>query len=180
MSNLEKYRLQDTGPFKNSNGNMLLKSLFHETKAHGLKGIYTLKDKDHEFEGHVYPSLYKLYMATEDLTEYEFACKYLDSWEQWVKLCETTWFKEYINRWRTELELKLKAQALRRLMEEARDGGKNSYNANKFIVERGWVPKETEVSRRGRPSKQEISRRAAEEVFSDRQIEEDIKRLELN
>ena len=167
-------------PFMNNMGNYLLRSLFHETKAMGKVGVYTLKDKDHTYEGNSYKSLYRLYMEEGDLTEYFFAVKYLDSWEQWTALIERNWFKPYIARWRTELELKLKAEALQRILLEAKEGGKNQYNANRFIVERGWVAKEAEASRRGRPTKAEISRKAAEQAFSDLQVDEAAKRLGIN
>ena len=158
-------------------GNHYRKSLFYEMYGPG-EAKYSLKDRDHiGTDGKTYPSLYKLYMELGDLTEYEFANKYLEGWHQWTKLLEAGWFKPYINRWRTELELKLKAEALRRILDEAREGGKNSYQANKFFVEKGYIAKESEPSRRGRPTKAEIARRAAEEVFSSKQIDEDIKRL---
>lgn len=167
-------------PFKNSIGNYYLRSLFHETKAMGKKGLYTLKDKDHTYEGIIYKSLYILYMEEGDLTEYFFATKYLDSWVQWQALIERPWFKEHVQRWRTELELRLKAEALQRILLEAKEGGKNQYNANRFIVEKGYIDKTAEPSRRGRPTKAEISRRAAEEAFSDLQVQEAAKRLEIN
>lgn len=165
-------------PFKTPNNRYLLRALFYEERPHDCQvpAVYTLDDKD---KGQ-YLSMYRLYMEEADLTEYDFATKYLDSWEQWTRLISTAWFKPHIERWRTELELKLKAEALRRIIKEAVEGGKNSYNANKFIIDKGWIAKETEASRRGRPSKSDIARQAAEEVFNTKQINDAAKRLEIN
>lgn len=169
-------------PYKTRNNRYLLRALFFEQREVESKthAIYTLDDKDKTVNNYTYLSMYRLYMEEADLTEYDFATKYLESWEQWIMLTSARWFKPYIDRWRTELELRLKADALRRIIKEAVEGGKNSYNANKFLIERGWVPKETEANRRGRPSKQEIARQAAEEVFSTKQINDAAKRLEIN
>lgn len=181
MNPITRVPKDKSSPFTRDHGGYLMRSLFLETRNNpDLDPIYTLKDQDKEFQGKTYLSLYRLYMETSDLTEYDFATQYLESWDQWVQLTSKGWFKPYIERWRTELELKLKCEALRRMIKEAVEGGKNSYNANKFIVERGWVPKETEGSRRGRPSKAEIARKAAEEVFSNTQISDAMKRLEIN
>lgn len=169
-------------PFKNNQGFPLQRGLFFETSPFDAKRepTYTLKDKDHTFEGKTYLSLKRLYLEEEDLTEYFFATKYLSNWTQWDNLTKSKWFKEYIDLWRTELELKLKAKAMRNIIDEAVSGGKNGYNANKFIVEKGWVDKTTEPSRRGRPTKAEISRKAAEQLFEDQQLKDDLKRLGLN
>jgi hypothetical protein len=171
------------GPYTNDIGKYLCKSLFWETRRLDKLSsppIYTLKDKDLVVDGVTYFSLRRLYLETADLTEYEFATKYLDSWEHWELLSNRAWFQPYIKAWRTELEIKLKSEALKRLYKEAVEGGKNQYNANKFFVEKGWIDKTTEETRRGRPSKQEIARKAAEEVFSSNQISEAAKRLEIN
>lgn len=172
-----------SNPFVNDNNRQLIKSLFWETRRMDKLDsppIYTLKDRDITVDGVTYFSLYRLYMETGDLTEYEFASKYLDNWDHWMLVSNSTWFQKYVRRWRTELEVKVKSEALRRLQKEAVEGGKNQYNANKFFVEKGWIAKEAEDSRRGRPSKQEIARKAAEEVFSSKQITDDLKRLEIN
>jgi hypothetical protein len=167
--------------FTNGNNQYIYRSLFWEHKADkDIEPIYTLKDKDLVINGKTYYSLKRLYLEIADLTEYEFATKYLENWDHWEKLSSRAWFKPYIQAWRTELEIKLKSESLKRLLKEATEGGKNQYNANKFFVEKGWIDKTVEETRRGRPSKQEIARKAAEEVFSNTQINDAMKRLEIN
>lgn len=167
--------------FKNPNGGgWYTQGLFIETVRQEEKtGVkYTLKDREHRG----YPSLYQLYLALEDLTEYEFANTYLGGWDHWQALLACTWFQEYINRWRTELELKLKCEAIKRIRMEAESGGKSSYQANRWIVDRGWIDKHAEPKRgRGRPSKNEIRERALQEAQDDySQLQDDMKRLGLN
>ncbi len=167
-------RAYEQSKFRSPHTNIrYLKKLFYEYSKDTC--LYTLKDKDHKG----FPSLYRLYMEEADLTEFIFAGKYLESWEHWQLLQECSWFKEYLNRWRTELELKIKAEALKRLQEEAIGSSKNSYNANRFLIEKGWVDKQAEASRRGRPSRDEITKQAIEIAFNEKQIKEDLERLNI-
>ena len=93
-------------------------------------------------------------MEKEDVTEWEFAKEYLDGWEHWTMLLACTWFKEYITRWRLELELKITARSLAELKSVASGTSKNSYYANKFLVEKGWKTESPgSVRGRGRPKK---------------------------
>lgn len=125
--------------------------------------IYTLQDEDHP---RGYLSLYKLYMASNDPMEYTFANTHLGGWDHWEALSKAKWFQPYIQRWRKELELKIKAEALLLIREEAAAGGKNSFVANKFLLEKGWV--ESPEGKRGRPKKQEIIQEAdLKELKSD-------------
>lgn len=148
-------------------------SEFNKHKEFKEAPRYTLQDVDGE-----YPSLRRLYFLEEDLTEYLFAVKYFDSWAHWQRICECKWFKPYIEAWRTELEIKLKAEALRSIIEESRLGGKNSYNAKQYLIAKGWIPKDIETNRRGRPSKQDILNEASRQALANYKIEDDLKRLE--
>lgn len=161
-----------TNKFK-VNNIRLLKAMFFE-QAYGPDKstvIYTLKDQDHQG----YPSLYRLYMETNDPTEWKFATTYLDSWEHWEMLCQCTWFKPYLNRWRKELELRMKSHALARIMAEAKTTSKESFTANKYILEKGWEPKL--MNTKGRPSKEQIAQAANDIAISNKQLEEDFERI---
>jgi len=156
----------------------MTKSLFWEERLPHVEPVFTLKDEDLVKDGVIYRSLYKLYMEFEDLTEYEFANTYLEGWAHWQLICEAWWFKDLIARWRTELELKLKAKAMRAIIKEAATEGKHQYEANKYLVAKGWIDKTAEPSRRGRPSKQEVDRKLKEEMFLASDIEEDLARIQ--
>jgi len=156
-------------------------SLFYEeSKTPSIEPVFTIRDEDRTENGVLYRSLYKLYMEMEDLTEYEFANAYLDGWQHWQKLVEAGFFQPFIQRWRTELELKIKARAMRSIVKEAATEGKHQYEANKYLVAKGWIDKTAEPSRRGRPSKQEVDRKLKEEMFLASDIEEDLKRIQAN
>ena len=165
--------------FKSTNGQHLTLALFIETAFRDKESIlYTLKDQDHRG----YPSLYRLYMEMADFTEWEFANTYLDGWSHWQTLCNCTWFQPYIQRWRTELELMVKSRALKRMIQKAEEqnSAKESFMIDKFLIEKGWIDKNADPKRRGRPTKAEIQRQAKEEININRQLAEDAKRLDLN
>jgi len=160
--------------YRAANGSWYLKALFFETTAADKTTVlYTLKDEDHK--GH--PSLYRLYMAMDDITEWEFSQTYFYSWEHWTILCECTWFKDTVERWRKELLLRTQAQALRAIKLEAADG-KNAYHANKYLLEAGW--QEPDGKKRGRPSKEEVKKEADIKAESLSRIAKDYKRIKLH
>jgi len=131
--------------------------------------LYSLKDVDHEG----YPSLYRLYMAMDDPTEYEFAMKYFDGWEHWQMITKASWFKPYVVRWREELRLREAAKRIRAIREEADEGSRNSLQALKYLLERGWEPKETKKTRK------EVDEEA-EEVKETISVKDHAKRLGIS
>ena len=155
-------------------GGLLLKAIFfEETLSDKTNVVYTLKNHDHLG----YPSLYRLYMETDDPTEYDFAVKYLDGWEHWVRLCENTWFKPYVTAWRKELEVRNRARALKNIKDVASSSSNpNSYQANKFLVSGGW--KEAGPKRRaGQPSKDEVKAEAKRLAEISQTLDEDFERI---
>jgi hypothetical protein len=158
--------------FKNSMGGFYLKQLFYETTlADKSTVVYTLKDRDHEG----FPSLYKLYMGMEDVTEYEFANTYLDSWTHWQRLSEATWFKPYIERWREELRLKLLARHLNMIKKKAEGDDKSSLEASKYLIEQKWSKDKV-----GRPSKEAIKEKAHELWEHEKAVLEDFNSITRN
>jgi hypothetical protein len=125
---IDKNRLVDTS------GRPLTQSLFLEL-GYNDYSVYTLKDADHEWNDKKYPSIKRLYLEMEDTTEYEFAKTYLLGWKHWIRLCENKQIMVHIAEWREELELKLRARAVKQMLELA--GGGN-YQAAKWLADRGW------------------------------------------
>lgn len=162
--------------FRNPTTNQrFLKALFFEmTMADKSTVLYTLKDVDHMG----YPSFYRLYMELDDPTEWEVAQQLTDGWEHWEMLCNCSWFKPYIERWRKELSLRMQSKALVRIKSEAKTGSRESFGANKYLLEKGWEPKDPR-NQRGRPSKDEIRKAAEDMVRVGDQLSEDYKRLGL-
>lgn len=159
--------------FRNPSNARYLKALFVEFNPLQDTAVYTLKDEDHKG----FPSLYRLYMEAADPMEYRFAVQNLDGWDHWQMLTATTWFKPYVERWRKELSTKIQSVALNNIILEAgKESSKNSFSANKFLIERGWVERNT----KGRPTASDVKRAAKEQAQEDVAIREAWERLEAH
>jgi len=157
----------DKSKFKNSMGTRFLRELFFETTSSDKSNVlYTLKNEDHLG----FLSLYRIYMSYEDPTEYSFAIDNLLDWEHWEQLTSCSWFKPYIQKWRKEAEIRQKSKALSRIMEEAESSSRDALNANKYLLEKKWIEKDTSPSARGRPSKEEIRQAASDALRSESSI----------
>lgn len=169
-----------TPVFKNSNGQLYTKRLFYETSG-GLNDkstvIYTLKDSDYTVDGVTYLSLYQRYLDMEDLTEFDFASTFFDSYEHFRILCQAEWFFEHVTRWRNELKLKLKAKALHRLKAVSSDTqNKNYFEANKLILSH-LSEGDKDKPKRGRPNKEELAKAVKEVAKEDATLADDHKRI---
>jgi len=160
--------------FKNDSGKFLLRGMFYERVGADKTGVlYSLKDVDHCG----FPSLKRLYLEMGDVTEYRFVKEYMASVEHWDSLCECIWFEPLIKEWRRELFLRIQSEALANIQAEAKKDGPSKLSANKYLLERGWEPKNTQTNKRGRPSKESI-REAAEDLFTDeKRLQDDYERL---
>lgn len=128
-------------------GKPLTQGLFLEI-GYGDSALYTLKDNDHEYNDKVLPSIKRLYLEMEDVTEYEFANKYFLGWSHWQRICNNKVLRKYIDDWRVELELKLRARAAKLMIDQASSG---SYQAVKWLADRGW-----DVKKAGRPTREDV------------------------
>lgn len=146
-------------------------SLFLEI-AYDKDAIFTLKDYDHEYNGKMYYSLKKLFLEESDPTEYAFANKYLASWDHWQKICNNKVLATHVDKWRLELELKLRSEGIQHILKSARKKG--NWLAAKFLAEKGW-----ETRQAGRPSKEEIEKNIAIESQIQNEFSDDIARLRV-
>lgn len=164
MSNFEI----DKSKFLDSMGKPITQSLFLEI-GYSDSSVYTLKDEHYEYKGKFYPSLKALYLEMEDVTEYEFANAYLLGWKHWKRLCENKAIRKYIDEWREELELKLRARGIKEAMRAAQEG---TFQAAKWLADRGWENKGV-----GRPSKAEVEREKKFQARMNDEFSADIVRL---
>lgn len=171
---------KETGTvFRNPETKQLLtKALFLETSTPEERHLvrYTTRDSD---VGNI-PSIVRLFLECEDPTEYDFANKYFEGWTHWDKVRRSAYFSQTYENMKLQLELKLQARALRNIMFEAEDGGRNAYQANKYLVEKGYRPKETSHGKRGRPSKDELKTQLEKAAAVEQQIKDDHERLKIN
>lgn len=121
-------------------------------------------------------ALKEAYLAKEDPTEYFFAKEVFNDWDFWKDLRSYKGIAKEVEKWREELEVKLRAKSFIALLEEARDKkSRNSYDANKMIVREGWKLPEASTGR-GRPSKEDIKRELAKQAALEKEIMENAKR----
>lgn len=161
---IDKSKLVDTM------GRPLTQSLFLEI-GYSDYAVYTLKEVDYAYKEKMYPSLKKLYLKEEDPTEYVFAEKHLLGWQHWKRLCENKVIAKHIDEWREELELKIRSQAVRDMMNLCASESGN-YSAAKFLADRGW-----EKRAAGRPSKAEKEKHTRVEERIAQEFEADVIRL---
>ena len=158
--------------FKNNSGVHYIKALFYEVALEDDRKyvLYTMKNYDHEG----YPSIQRLFLEMNDPTEYTFATKYFDSWRHWKLVREAVWFKPIYNEMVEELHLRIKAKALFKIREAAENSDKDKMQANRYLLEGGYIDKE---DKRGRPSKAKVKEEADKIVRDHEQINDDYGRI---
>lgn len=154
-----------------SMGKMRTQSLFLEL-GYNEEACFTLKDEDYQYNGRSFPSLKRLYLESEDPTEYEFATKHLLGWKHWQRMCENKIIAKHINEWRDELEVKLRSRAILDAIQEARKG---HFQAAKWVADRGWSTRGA-----GRPSKAEIEKEKSIQAKIDNEYGADVIRMFAN
>ena len=160
----------DKNKLRDSRGRPLTQSLFLEVGYNTEFAVYTQKDDDYEYKGKIYPSLKRLYLAHEDPTEYDFACTYLLGWSQWQRICANKVFSSMVEEWRFELELKLRSQAVRDILNiSTSDKG---FQAAKWIADRGWDKRSA-----GRPSKEDVDKETKIQANIAEEYNADVVRL---
>ena len=154
-------------------GRYLTQSLFRET-AYGIakaNPIWTLKE--HDPQGKL-PSLRDIYLELGDPTEYEFAQLCFGSWRHLEHLKTLSWFMEYLEEYRDELEVKLRSRAIGDIVLQAQEPKGTS--AAKYLAEAGW---KGTTSKRGRPSKSEVKGELKRQARIEEEVGEDAQRVGL-
>ena len=169
--NMEKDKKVNKEAMKHSMGRMLTQGLFLEFGYNTDHAQFTIDDEDKEYEGQTYISLKKRYIEFGDLAEYDFANKYLLGWKHWMKMCNNAQIREHIDQWREELELSIRSEALRAIIDQA--AVKDSFQAAKFLVDRGWDKRAA-----GRPTKEEVERRVDRDAKFLAEFDTDVAVLE--
>jgi hypothetical protein len=165
---------EDT-PWKDVMGRWRIPSLFYELSYGELQekftSPYTLKENDLEVNGVLYKSLKKLYLEMEDVTEYEFANAYLGGWQHWKAIKASSACREYVEAWQEELQLKLRARGISKMLETVTDGTAG-FQALKWLVDKGFVEQQA-----GRPKKKDIERKTKQDAELRSIFSADLKRV---
>lgn len=157
--------------FKNTNGVWLTRELFLETAQNKDNVRYTLKTED----SGGYPSLYRLYMEADDVTEYTFALQHLGGWTHWKLLASAAFFQSYVSEWREELEIRNRSRALAKIIETAGGSSKDAFAAQKFVANKEWD--KAKPASKGRPSNAQIKSAANDMAAEQKRLSEDLQRL---
>ena len=163
---------------KDNQGRYRTISLFYELRhqAGDFEPVFTLKSYDLQKSDKFYPSLKKIYLTYDHIPgfEYDFALDVFGSWEHWQKLVKSNGeLGQVIKSWRDELDIRIKSQSLRAMMIASRDNDAKGVNAAKYLAEKGYEKKA------GRPSKAEVERERKIQAGVNQELEEDMKRLNL-
>lgn len=169
-------------PMKDPQGRFRTGSLFWELRRkedgrdERLPPIFTTKEEDFTVDGVTYKSLKKVYMSYDHIPgfEYDFAMDTLGSWDHWQRLCTNGEISKLIKDWRTELEIKIKAEAMKTVLAQSRDREKGLTAARTLLGE------EHKGAKRGRPSKEEVQRQQKIEAGIRDNIQEDMDRLGIS
>jgi len=129
-------------------------------------------------------SLRRAYIECRDPQEGIFASRYFYSYAHWIAVSELLNVREEVAEWRRELEMILKSEALKIIVREAEEDGKNAYEANKFLLTSKFWDKEDKTpkgdTKRGRPSKAEIAARLQEETDLEKRLKADMQRINVS
>lgn len=155
-------------------------SLFWELRQAGSTPHFTFSKNDmykEDEHGNTqrYLSLYRIYMAIADPTEYGFAVAVFDSWEQWEKLCKNKLImkKLGVEKWRTELEIKIRSMGINANIAATAEG---NITSGKWLAEKKWGKKRTA----GAPTKAEREQAMAIETALDKETEQELIRLGIH
>lgn len=125
--------------------NALFLETSKESRGENFDSIYTLVDcrplHYKIYNGMVRYDLAQLYLGCDDITEHEFANKFLYDTHQWEKMCKNTVLEEYIKEWRKEQRLKVKSMMFGVILDDALDAGsKTKTSSAKYLLEKYYDP----------------------------------------
>lgn len=158
---------------KDTTGRPLTQSLFLELGYRTEYAVFTLNEEDKEYQGKIYPSLRRFYLASEDPTEYQFAKDCLLGWNHWIRITENKNITPHVQNWREEMEVALRSAGALATLNMATSDTSPNFQAAKWLADKGW-----DKNRVGRPSKQEQERedRIGERIYNE--LNDNIVRME--
>ena len=140
-----------------STGKKLTAGLFEELAdpATAAKPVFKLSDWR------------KTYVEIADPTDYQAAMVLIGNWEHWLALMKCPGFVEELEKWKEEVDTKLKSEAVSELIKQSKTDKGTA--AARWLAEHGYVDK-----KRGRPAKKK------EEAGDDsKRLREDANRLKV-
>lgn len=175
-------------PFKDKYGRWKIRNLFYETciptvrsrlysglteetmeqRANGEFPMFFFGEKDSFItapngEKVLYYSLKRIYMGYMHIPgeEYEFAIDVLGGWDHWEAMLKYTVVRRQIDAWRKEYLIKTKCAAGRQIISLSLEGGKDTFQASKYIMAKGWATGDAKERNR---TNQQIDNEVAEDM----------------
>jgi hypothetical protein len=101
--------------------------------------------------------------------------KYLGDYAHWVFLMKSSWFRDAVEVWQNELEMKNTAEAVEAIKNIALDPtNKSALPAARYLAEQGW-----KKNKRGRPSTETVNAELKRAVRERTQEDDDADRIGL-
>lgn len=164
-------------PMKDDRGAWRTLSLFYEHRHPDYTPLFTIYEKDRyvEEEDVTYPSLKQIYMSYDHVpgNEYDFAIETLGSWEAWERITKASRLVEMIKSWRSELEVKIRSNAVKSIIRTSVEGSAAGATAARWLAEKGYAPT------RGRPTKAEKEGHLKQEERIRDEVDADLERVGL-
>jgi hypothetical protein len=146
-------------PYRSASGAFFTKALFLEPnvntriqdRAEGIEPIFTLQGGK---PGYI--DARKTFVELEDPTGYKWAMLYLESWDHFEMLTKAQWFRDALEDWRREIDVRLASKGLDKLKAFLSDP--DLPQAQAITVAKYLANKEyKEKAVKGRPSKADVA-----------------------
>jgi hypothetical protein len=132
-------------------------------------------NKPKKFNKQKMAELKALFLKYEDPIGVEFGKEALGSFTDLQRFLTFKWFNEAWELWQTELRAIIKSRALQRIQEISQEGSAQSLNAAKYLANGEYI--EGTGSKRGRPTKEEVTGELKRQVKAIDVLDEDFKRM---
>jgi hypothetical protein len=165
--------------FRGPSGKYFTRQLFHEEsidlpiEKRAIKPFFTLyRDR----EGLI--NFGKVYVRLGDPSGYKLAQEILDGdYTLWTVLLSCRWFLAAKEVWDRELDAKLFSEGMEKIKELAENGmPAQKLAASKYLANKEY--RKDKSASKGRPKREDIDRAAKELAATDRDLEEDLKRIQ--
>jgi hypothetical protein len=133
----------DRTKFLDGSGKRVILQLFKEFSRVDVKfkPLFTLQEwKD-------------VFLDMRDPTEYTVAMALLGDWDHWQEVRNHPIIKPHVDKWHSELEIKLRSEAIQQMKQHAKQPGGTA--AAKWLADKGYAQEGTKKAV-GRPKKEEV------------------------
>jgi len=133
----------DRTKFLDGSGKRVILQLFKEFARPDVKfkPVYTLQEwKD-------------VFLDCRDPSEYQPAQLLLGDWEHWLDVRNHPLIKPHVDKWQSELEVKLRSEAIQQMKSHAKQPGGTA--AAKWLADKGYAEEGIKKAV-GRPKKEEV------------------------